>query len=121
MKKITLTIGLIAAMLSTNAQDTTCTYFTDNRIIEFDYKTSVILFEVPHLSYYYDVYIKYGNTLCLHFSDDKPRLRKVITTFFDGTTSTVVLDSKDNVYFSPPGASKVTVSKPRFIMLPNFK
>ena len=112
MKKITLTIGLIAAMLSTNAQDTTCTYFADNRIIEFDYKTSVILFEVPHLSYYYDVYIKYGNTLCLHFSDDKPRLRKVITTFFDGTTSTEILDSKDDVYYTSLGVTKVLVGRP---------
>jgi len=27
MKKITLSIGLMAAILSTKAQDTTCTYF----------------------------------------------------------------------------------------------
>tara|TARA_R100000995_G_scaffold70583_1_gene39177 strand:+ start:173 stop:538 length:366 start_codon:yes stop_codon:yes gene_type:complete len=121
MKKIALTIGLIAAMLSTNAQDTTCTYFTGNRIIEFDYENSIILFEIPHLAYYYDVEVKYGNTLCLHFADEKLRVRKVITTFFDGTTKTAVLDSKDDVYFSPKGTSKVSVSKPRFIMLPNFK
>ena len=46
MKKLTLSIGLVAAILSAKAQDTTCTYFQGKRVIEFDYQTSEILFEV---------------------------------------------------------------------------
>ena len=113
MKKITLSIGLLAGILTSNAQDTTCTYFTGKRVIEFDYYTSEILYEKPHNSKYYSVDIVYGNTLCLDFSDEKTRTRKVITTFFDGTFREDILDSKNNVYYSPRGAVKVQVGKPR--------
>ena len=54
--------------------------------------------------------------MCLDFSDDKSRVRKVITTFFDGQTVVDVLDSKNDVYFSPQGTTKVSVGKPRFLM-----
>ena len=42
----------------------------------------------------------------------KQRVRKVITTFFDGTIKTQILDSKDVVYYSPIGATKVLVGRP---------
>ena len=58
--------------------------------------------------------LKYGDVLCLDFSDEKNRTRKVITTFFDGTYREDVLDSKDNVYFSPRGAVEILVGKPKF-------
>ena len=116
MKKITLSIGLVAGILSANAQDTTCTYFKGNKVVEFDYQTSEILYEVEHNNKYYDIEVKYGDVLCLDFSDDKSRVRKVITTFFDGTSREDVLDSKDYVYYSPRGTSKVSVGKPRFLM-----
>ena len=113
MKKLTLSIGLVAAILSTKAQDTTCTYFTGKRVIEFDYQTNEILYEVKQTTKYYDIEIKYGNVLCLDLSDHKNRIRKVITTFFDGNTREDILDSKDNVYYSPQGATKISVSKPK--------
>ena len=46
MKKLTLSVGLLAAILSVKAQDTTCTYFKDKRVLEFNYKTSEKLYEV---------------------------------------------------------------------------
>ena len=113
MKKLTLSIGLIAAMLSSNAQDTTCTYFTGKRVLEFDYQTNELLYEVKHDSKYYDINIKYGDVLCLDLSDDRNRIRKIITTFFDGDTTVDILDSKHKVYYSPQGATKISVSKPR--------
>ena len=116
MKKLTIKVGLLLTMLSTNAQDTTCTYFTGDRVIEFDYKMDTILYEVKQIERYHEINIKYGDVLCLDLSDHKTRVRKVITTFFDGTTQQEVLDSKDNVYFSPKGAVKVLVSKPKFII-----
>ena len=116
MKKITLSIGLVAAILSAKAQDTTCTYFKGKRVIEFDYQTSEILYEVEQKTRYYDIEVKYGDVLCLDLSDKKNRLRKVIITYFDGETRTDVLDSKDNVYYSPQGTTKVSVGKSRFII-----
>ena len=113
MKKLTLSVGLLMGVMSMQAQDTTCTYFTGKRVLEFNYYTSEILYEKPHDSKYYEINIVYGNTLCLDFSDDKIRTRKVITTFFDGTWREDILDSKDNIYYSPRGAVKVQVGKPR--------
>jgi len=117
MKKLTLSIGLVAAILSAKAQDTTCTYFKGKRVIEFDYQTNEILYETKQKTKYYDIEVKYGNVLCLDLSDYKYKVRKVITTFFDGSTSTQVLDSKDNTYYSQRGVVKVLVGKPYFIIL----
>jgi hypothetical protein len=114
MKKITLSIGLVAGILSASAQDTTCTYFKGKRVIEFNYQTSKILYETKQYSRFYDIEVKYGDVLCLDFSDEKPRTRKVITTFFDGSTREDVLNSEDNVYFSPRGAVKVLVGRSKF-------
>ena len=114
MKKLTLSVGLLLGILSVNAQDTTCTFFTGKRVLEFNYQTNDILYEVKHQGKFYEIDIKYGNVLCLHFNDEKSRTRKVITTFFDGTTREDVLDSKDNIYFSPRGTVKVSVGKSKF-------
>ena len=120
MKKITISIGLVAAILSAKAQDTTCTYFKGKRVLEFDYQTSEKLYEVEQKTRYYDIEIKYGDVLCLDLSDDKLRVRKVITTFFDGTTRTDILDSENSVYYSPRGAVKISVGKSRNIILGNY-
>ncbi len=113
MKKLTLSIGLVAAILSAKAQDTTCTYFTGKRVIEFDYQMDTILHEQEQTTKFFDIEVKYGNTLCLDLSDDKNRVRKVITTFFDGTKRQDILDSKDEVYYTPRGVVKVLVGKPK--------
>ena len=115
MKKLTLSIGLVAAILSAKAQDTTCTYFKGKKVYEFDYKVDTILSVSEQNSKYYDIEVKYGDVLCLDLSDKKNRLRKVIITYFNGETRTDILDSKDNVYFSPQGTIKVSVGKPKFI------
>jgi hypothetical protein len=113
MKKLTLSIGLVAAIMSAKAQDTTCTYFTGKEVYEFDYQMDTILYWEEQTTKFYDIEVKYGNTLCLDLSDNKNRVRKVITTFFDGTTRKDILDSKDYVYFTPKGVTKVSVGKPR--------
>ena len=120
MKKITLSIGLVAAILSAKAQDTTCTYFTGKRVLEFDYQTNEILYEVEQKTRYYDIEVKYGDVLCLDLSDKKNRVRNVIITYFDGTTMKQILNSKDNVYYSPRGTVKVSVGKSRNIILGNY-
>ena len=114
MKKITLSIALVAGIMSTKAQDTTCTYFKGRKVYEFNYQTDEIMYEVKQKSKYYDIKIKYGDVLCLDLSDEKDKIRKVITTFFDGTTRTDILDSGNNIYYSPQGATKISVGKPRW-------
>jgi len=113
MKKLTLSIGLVAAILSAKAQDTTCTYFYKKRVIEFNYQTSEILKDTFHYEKLFDIEVKYGDVLCLDLNDEKNRVRKVITTFFDGTTRKDILDSKDNIYYTPRGVVKVSVGRPR--------
>ena len=113
MKKLTLSIGLVAAILSAKAQDTTCTYFKGKEVYEFDYQMDTILWWEEQTTKFYDIEVKYGNTLCLDLSDDKKRVRKVITTFFDGTFREDILDSKDEVYYTPRGVVKVSVGRPR--------
>ena len=123
MKKLTLSVGLLAAILSTKAQDTTCTYFAGKQVYEFDYQMDTILYsvdfkvgselQVKNIGKFYEIPVEYGNILCLDLSDKKNRVRKVITTFFDGTTRQDILDSKDDVYFTPRGVTKVSVGKPK--------
>jgi hypothetical protein len=112
MKKIILSVALLASVLATKAQDTSCTYFQGKTVYEFDYQTSEITGEDEQTTRFYEVNLKYGDVLCIHLSDEKQRVRKVITTFFDGTTSTQVLDSKDNVYYTNLGVTKVLVGRP---------
>ena len=123
MKKITLSVGLIAVMLSSKAQDTTCTYFKGEKVYEFDYQMDTILYsvdfklggelQVKNIGKFYEIPIVYGNVLCLDLSDEKNRVRKVITTFFDGTKRQDILDSKDEVYYTPRGVVKVLVGRPK--------
>ena len=113
MKKITISVALLASVLTLKAQDTTCTYFTGKEVYEFDYQMDTILWWEDQTTKFYDIEVKYGNVLCLDLSDEKNRVRKVITTFFDGETITQVLDSKNNVYYSPKGTAKVSVGKPK--------
>ena len=113
MKKLTLSIGLVAAIMSAKAQDTTCTYFTGKRVYEFDYQMDTILWWEDQTTKFYDIEVKYGNILCLDLSDDKKRVRKVITTFFDGTTRKDILDSNHEVYYTPRGVVKVSVGRPK--------
>ena len=113
MKKLTLSIALVAGILSAKAQDTTCTYFTGKEVYEFDYYADTILHISEQTTKYYDIKVEYGNTVCLDLSDGKKRTRKVITTFFDGSTREDVLDSKNNVYYPPRGVTKISVGKPK--------
>jgi len=114
MKKLTLSVGLLMGVMSMKAQDTTCTYFKGKEVYEFNYYTNEIISFTEQSSKYYEINLTYGDVLCLDFSDEKVRTRKVITTFFDGSTREDILDSKDNVYYSPRGTVKVQVGKPRF-------
>ena len=117
MKKLTLSIGLLAAIMSVKAQDTSCTYFTGKEVYEFDYYTDSVLTSDEQTTKYYTIEVGYRDVLCLDLSDHKNRVRKVIITYSDGTTATEILESKDNVYFTGFGPLKVQVGKPKFMIV----
>ena len=116
MKKITLSIGLIAAILSVKAQDTTCTYFKGKDVFKFDYNTSEPISYELQTTKFYDIDIKHGNVLCLDLSDDKNRMREVITTYSDGVVVSQVVNSKNKVYYTENNVSKVSVGKSKWII-----
>ena len=117
MKKLTLSIGLVAAMLSTKAQDTICTYFKGNEVFEFNYQTNEITKEHFQTSKFYSIVVKDNEILCLDLVDEKQRVRKVITNYSDGESTTQILNSKDNTYFSPLGPLTILIGKPYLIIL----
>ena len=117
MKKLMLCSILSILFFNTYSQDTTCTYFKGKRVLEFDFQTSEIIYELKQKTKYYDITVKYGDVLCLDLSDNKKRFRKVITTFFDGTFREDILDSTHKVYYSPHGTVKVSVGRPKIFKI----
>jgi len=116
MKKLTLSIGLVAAILSAKAQDTSCTYFTGNEVYEFDYKMDTILSYDEQTTRFYTIKINDDQVLCLDLSDEKNRVRKVIVKYSDGTSKVQVLKSKNNVYYTGINTVEVKVGKPYFMI-----
>jgi len=116
MKKLTLSIGLLAAILSAKAQDTSCTYFSGKEVFEFDYKMDTILSYDEQTTRFYTIKINDDQVLCLDLSDEKNRVRKVIVKYSDGTSKVQVLKSKNNVYYTGINTVEVKVGKPYFMI-----
>ena len=116
MKKITLSVALLATMLTAKAQDTICTMVKTNEVIEFEYKTSEIIDREDYKGIVF-IEVGYREVLCLHLYDKVKRKRKVIITYPDGEQVVDKLDSKDNVYYSQIGPLTVEVRKPKFMIL----
>jgi hypothetical protein len=112
MKKLMLCSILSILFFNAYSQDTSCTYFTGKEVYEFDYQMDTILYWEEQTTKFFEIEITYGNVLCLDLSDHKKRFRKVITEYFDGEKTEHFLESKDDVYYSPQGAVKVSVGKP---------
>jgi len=108
MKKITLSVALLAAILTSKAQDTTCTMVEPSRVIEFDYKTSEII-NIENYSGIVFIEVNDGEVLCLHLHDKKRRKRKVTITYPDGEQVVQRLDSESDVYFTQIGPLTVDV------------
>jgi hypothetical protein len=94
--------------LSTVAQDTTCVMITLDEVINFNYETSKIINRFDHAGDF-EIKIKDGEIMCLHFSDDKNRFRDVTTTFENGDHIHNTFSSKDNVVFSKESWGDVTI------------
>ena len=85
-------------------------------MFEFNYNTSEPISYKLQTTKFYDINIKNGNVLCLDLSDDKNRMREVITTYSDGVIVSQVLNSKNKVYYTENNVSKVSVSKSKWII-----
>ncbi len=117
MKKLMLCSILSILFINGYSQDTSCTYFTGKRVIEFNYYTDTILYEVEQKEKFYEIELIYGNVLCLDLSDKKKMFRKVITEYFDGEIVEQFFQSDDKIYYSPRGAAKVLVGKPTLLKI----
>jgi|TARA_R110000787_G_scaffold24813_1_gene69937 hypothetical protein len=103
MKKLALSIGLVAAILSAKAQDTTCTVVSQDKIYEFQYRPTKLLDKRDYEGYVY-LGVKENEVLCLHLYDKQPAQRKVFVYLpsNEGETQKVIsytFDSESNLYF----------------------
>ena len=116
MKKVTLSVALLASVLALKAQDTICTMIRPHEVVEFNYQTNEIIDRYDNKETAI-IEVGYQEILCLHLFDQKHRVRKVITTLVSGETIVQVLDSEDDVYYSSLGTTKVEVRRPRLMIL----
>jgi len=113
MKKITLTIGLVAAMLSTKAQDTTDVVVTKTKVYYFERGTTNCTKQYAHnnnIVFYASEY----EVIQFHLLDNKLRTRKVFITYPNGEVVYKILDSKNNVYVTKTGPLKLVIDTARF-------
>ena len=108
MKKITLSVALLASVLTAKAQDTICTMVQIDKVVEFNYQTSEVIERENYKGIVF-IEVKDGEILCLHLYDGKRRKRKITTTYSDGHRHVDRLQSKDNVYYSEVGPLTVEV------------
>jgi hypothetical protein len=117
MKKLMLCSILSTLFINSYSQDTICTYFTGERVIEFDYQTSEIISETVMEGKFYIIEVGYREVLCLDLSDGKNRFRKVTIHYDDGEKITDILESKDDVYYSPIGPIRIEVRRPTILKI----
>ena len=114
MKKLTLSIGLVAAMLSAKSQDTTDIVITKTKVYQFEYKTTNCIKEYYHKNNII-LYATDNEVIKFHLFDNKLRTRKVFITYSNGETFYEILDSKDNIYSTKVGPFKLEIGNPKFI------
>ena len=114
MKKLTISIGLVAAILSAKAQDTTDIMITKQNVYYFERGTAVCIKKYPHNN---DIcfYAVENEVIDFHLYDNKLRTRKVFVTYPDGEVVSKILDSKNNIYTTKVGPFKLEIGKPKFI------
>ena len=98
MKQI-LTTFMLLTSLASYSQDTLCVMMCLDEIIYFDYQTSEIKTRFDHTGDF-EIPVKEGEVMCLHFSDGKKRFRDVTTTFENGDHSHETFNTKDKVVYS---------------------
>ena len=107
MKQIlTIAFTLIGSVMF--AQDTLCVMMCLDEVIYFDYQTSKIKTRFDHKGDF-EIPVKEGEVMCLHFCDEKKRFRDVTTTFENGDHTHNTFSSEDNVIFSDKNWGNITI------------
>ena len=112
MKKITLSIALLAGILTSNAQDTTCTMVTKDEVHKFNYYTDEILRSKDHTKGSVFIDLTYNQVECLHLFDGVNRFREIIVTYDDGTQVSKIVNSKSDMYHIT-GPARIEVKRPK--------
>ena len=115
MKKITLSVGLLAGILSSSAQDTTCTMVTKDEVYKFNYYTDKYTQKRDHTKGSVFIDLTHNQVECLHLYDEVYRVRKVILTYDDGSQVTEICDSKSDVYYAT-GPVRIEVRRPHLFI-----
>ena len=108
MKKLTLSIGLVAVMLSAKSQDTINIVITLDKV--YHYKSNEIRAYKEYFhndSIFFDV--KANQRLKYLLYDKIDKTRKITRTYKNGKVVTFTLKSKDNLYIGPLGPFKLEI------------
>ena len=113
MKKLTLSVGLLAGIMTSNAQDTLQYLISKNSLTEFKVGGG----KTYHNIETFHLFVDSGDVLNLHLFDMKNRLRTIAITYSNGKVVYKTVDSKDNEFFFK-GRAKIIVSRAkRFVRL----
>ena len=111
MKKLTLSIGLLAGILTSNAQDTTCFLFKDSLVYSFDAKNELKITK-KFKEQFYNIKVNKKNILGVDLYDEKVCVRLITLIYKDNSQETFLLDSFDKTYYFGPNVQQVKVSLP---------
>ena len=114
MKKITLSIGLVAAMLSAKSQDTIARYVKLNEVYTVDYQADTIINLENKESF--SLNVKEEQALCLFLEDDKLfRTRQLTVVYPNGFVYKQKLRSRKYFYCLPyKGPFKAVIGESKF-------
>ena len=111
MKKLTLSIGLLAGILTSNAQDTTCFLFKDSLVYSFDAKNELKNTK-KFKEQFYTIKVNEKNILGVDLYDEKVCVRLITVIYKDDSHKNFLLNSFDKTYYFGPNVQQVKVSLP---------
>tara|TARA_R100000773_G_C4215936_1_gene114686 strand:- start:97 stop:438 length:342 start_codon:yes stop_codon:yes gene_type:complete len=111
MKKLTLSIGLLTGILTSNAQDTTCFLFKDSLVYIFDNKNKLKNTK-KFKEQFYTIKANKNNILGVDLYDEKVCVRLITVIYKDNSHKTFLSDSFDKTYYFDPKVLQVKVSLP---------
>jgi hypothetical protein len=111
MKKLTLSIGLLAGILTSNAQDTTCFLFKDSLVYSFDNK-NYLKSTKKFKEQFYTIKVNEKNVLGVDLYDEKVCVRLITVIYKDNSHKNFLSDSFDTTYYFGPNVQQVRVSLP---------
>ena len=93
MKKLTLSIGLLAGILTSNAQDTTCFLFKDSLVYSFDNK-NYLKSTKKFKEQFYTIKVNEKNILGVDLYDEKVCVRLVTVVYKDNSYKTFLFQNR---------------------------